>query len=741
MKLTKLLALLLAVVMVVVCFAACAKPNDDKPDDKKEDEKKDDEKKDEEVEPVDITVDPYAEMSHNDVSEVLYEKIFGDFYTAYEAAKAAKSVSERYALMAVAEAKLLAQGVMLPSTANGGNYAISRVAPYTVTTCLWGTDEYRFHQAVIVKGNPITAAERTEMKAKWNELKGTGTYEAWAKEYLTGKGYELNDTYGYTFTSDPTTWDAFNTYLAADSEAIVNTYDGLMEYNIENELVPALATGYTVSEDGLKYTFTIREGAKWVDNQGNEIEDVTAQSFVDGFHHMLDAQGGLEYLVGGIIVNASEYMGGEVTDFAQVGVKALDTYKLEYTLCQPTSYFVTMLAYNVFAPISNAYFLAKGGAYGIEEYNAATEKDTYTYGKTQNDIAYCGPYLVKSFTKENSIVFEANPKYWNKDNINIKKINWRFISGDDPTETYKLMKAGDLAGAGLNDNSIVLAKEEGMFDTYAYVSATDATSFPLFFNIYRRQYANYNDATVAISPLSDLDKIKTNYAMQNKNFRLALTYALDRAKYNATTVGDDLATNSLVNSYTPGNFVFLEEDVTIKINGTDTTFKAGTYYGAIMQAQLNADGCKAKVWDPTLEAGAGSSAGYDGWYNPTAAKEELAKAVATLTAQGFTVDKDHPVYVDLPYYDVSPTYTNRANALKQSMEASLDGIVIVNLVKTGGTNAKNWYNAAYYPDTGDLMNFTISDTSGWGPDYGDPATYLDTMLPQGGGMCKNMGLY
>ena len=131
--------------------------------------------------------------------------------------------------MAIAEAKLLGQGVMLPSSSKGGNYAISRVAPYTITSVLWGNDSDRFHQAVIVKGDPLTPAARDEMKAKWAELKGTGTYEAWAKSYLAGKGYELNDVYTLGYTSDPTTWDALATSQAADAEAIVNTYDGLLE--------------------------------------------------------------------------------------------------------------------------------------------------------------------------------------------------------------------------------------------------------------------------------------------------------------------------------------------------------------------------------------------------------------------------------------------------------------------------------------------------------------------------------
>ena len=138
--------------------------------------------------------------------------------------------------------------------------------------------------------------------------------------------------------------------------------------------------------------------------------------------HMMDSNGDLGYLVEGIIVNATEYMNGEV-DFDEVGVKAVDDYTLQYTLVKDTSFFMTMLGYGVFAPMNRAYYISQGGQFGADYDDSAA---TYTYGKTPDNIAYCGPYLVSSMTAENSIVFSANPTYWNKDNINIQTITWLF---------------------------------------------------------------------------------------------------------------------------------------------------------------------------------------------------------------------------------------------------------------------------------------------------------------------------
>ena len=683
-----------------------------------------------------IDLDKYAGMDYDDASSAIYNDVLGEFYTEYQEAKEETNVSARYAKMALAEAKLLETAVMLPIYSKGGNYAVSRVAPYTIDYTLWGNDMERFHQA-LVASDFITSEDRAEMKAKWAELKGTGTYLDWAKEFLTGKGYTLKDTYTIAYATDPTTWDTLATSRSADSEAIVNTYDGLMEYDVEGSLQPALAESYTVSDDGLTYTFKIRSGATWVDSQGRKVADVTADDFVAGMQHMMDAMGGLEYLVEGVIVNASEYIGGTVTDFSQVGVKAVDDNTLEYTLVAPCSYFVTMLGYGVFAPMSRTYYESMGGKFGAD-YDPSAE--SYLYGKDSNSIAYCGPYLVTNATANSTIVFTANDSYWNKDNINIKTLTWLYNDGSEATKAYNDAVAGTIDGSGLNSSSLELAREDGNFDKYGYIASTDATSYMAFYNIYRSAYANVQDSTKVVSPLTEEQKSLAKAAMANVHFRRAISYAVDRGSYNAQSVGEDLKYTSLRNTYTPGNFVYLEEDVTVDVNGKSTTFKAGTAYGVILQAQLDADGIAIKAYDKNADDGAGSSDGYDGWYNVENAKAELEQAIKDLKDAGITVDASNPIYIDLPYFSASTRWTNMANAYKQSVESTLEGKVIVNLVACA--DADEWQNAGYYTENGAEANYHVYDLSGWGPDYGDPSSYLDTMLPDYAGyMTKCIGIF
>ncbi len=697
--------------------------------------------------------------------ETLYNETLGEFYDLYMKAKEAGNVSERWAMMAVAEAKLMSTGAVSLTYSRGGNFAISRVAGRTITGILYGNDSDRSHQAVVCN-EFIRSEDQAELRSIWNELHGTGTFLQAAKDYLTEKGYTFSDTYGYTYATDPTTFDLFATSQQTDTEPIVQTYDGLMEYDCENVLQPALATEMTMSEDGLKYTFKIREGQVWVDNQGRKVADVTADDWVAGMQHLFDAKGGLQSLLFGVIENAQEYATGETTDFEQVGVKAVDEYTLEYTLAAPCAYFPTMLGYSLFAPLCRDFYESQGGKFGLE-YNAADP--AYNYGKGPENIAYNGPYLMTSYTDHNSIIYKANESYWNPDNVTCKNLVWYYNDGSEATKAYEDAKAGITNGCSLTANILELARTEttdiigedgeplSYFDAYHYNSATDATTFMGFYNLARLGFANFNDTSRMVSPqehgsadvvreamenetgeyTTDVedDAARTHVAMNNQNFRLAMTFALDRGAYNAVQYGEELKYVNLLNTIVPGNFVYLEEEVTIDIDGTSKTFPAATSYGEVMQAALEVFGINAKVWDADL----GSSQGFDGWYDLDQARSYMEAAIEELAAQGVVVDAEHPIEIDYAFAQDVDIFNNQANVFKQCMDTAFEGKVQVNLV--GGSSDDVSY-AAYQPNNGYEMNYDLSHQTGWGPDYGDPATWLDCFLPYGDGyMTTSLGLW
>ncbi len=678
--------------------------------------------------------DPYDVYGdYDDRSQAIYDHALGDYHEAYQAAVAETDVATRYALMAVAEGKLLASAVMLPMTAGGGNYAISRVAPYTGPHALWGNDADRLHSLIVTK-EPITAAHVAQMKQKWAQLKGTGEYEDWVEDFLKEQGYALQNSYRMAYSTDPKTWDALATSRAADAEAIVNTYDGLYEYDCEGTLRPALAQRHEVTQnaDGtVCYTFYLRDGVKWVDSQGRAVAELTADDFVAGFQHMMDAAGGLEYLVEGLIVGAAEYITGQTTDMSKVGVKAVDDHTLTYTLTEDQPYFMTMLGYGVFAPMSRAYYQSKGGRFGTDFDDS---DPSYTYGSSPDTIAYCGPYLVSNATAENTIVFTANPSYWDAEDVSLRTVTWRFNDGKDALKAYQDTLSGTIDGTGLNPSSVEKAKTDGNFDRYAYVSIPNATTYFAFYNLDRQAMSNFNDGGAA-SPKDVAQNMRSKLALRNVHFRRALSFAVDRAAYNAQTAGEALKAVSLRNSFIPGNFVSLPAEATITINGAQKTYPAGTYYGQILQDQLTADGLHIQVWDEKAEHGAGSSDGYDGWYDPETARQELALAKKELGPSA-----DAPIWLDLPYFSGSDAQTNRANAYKQSVERNLGGAVRIRLVPCGDINEA--YYAGYFISMGTEANYDVYDLSGWGPDYGDPQTYLSTLLPgYEGYMTRMLGIF
>lgn len=723
----KLLCLALALAMLL-SLVACGGNNNTPADDQPQDTNT----------PAEDNTTPDAEPAGDgelvpytyDEDEV-YDAALGEFYETYMKAFDATNISERYALMAIAEAKMLGAGVMIPLTSHGGAYVLRHTAPLSATTVMWGNDTDRFHD-IIVTNEMVTVEDWNAMKALWTELRGSGTYHDEVQTWLADHGYTVSDTYNYAYTSDPATWDALASQKQADSRAIIQTCDNLLEYNCENDLMPALAESWEVNADFTEYTFHIRQGVNWVDSQGREIAPVTADDWVAGYQHMVDVNGA-SALTLNLVAGAQDYADGVNPDFTQVGVKAVDENTLVYTLSTPCTYFETYLTYStVGAPMCRSYYESHGGKFGADFDDSAAD---YSYGKDTNNIAYCGPYLVTSHTEKSMIVFSANPAWWNADNLQCKTVNWRYNDGTDATKAYQDFKAGTVTNVTLNAAVIEAAKADGLYDGYNTVSDTDSTSFVGFLNLNRAIFHNDNDETKMVSPQTDEQAARTHVAMNNQNFRLALCLAVDHAGRNAQAVGEELKLVRLRNSYTPGNFMYLKEDVTVDINGTPTSFAAGTAYGKIMQTQLDADGIPVKVWDDAT----GLSDGYDGWYNPSAAKQYLDAAIEELAEYNCDISAENPIYVDLPYLETDETYTNQAQAFKQSVEAATDGMIIVNLV---GGDQEAWYDCGYNMDVGTQSNYDIYDLSGWGPDYGDPSTYLDTMLPDGAGyMAKCIGLY
>lgn len=663
--------------------------------------------------------------------EAIYMNSMGEFYDAYMAAFEAETLSERWALMAIAEAKFLESGVATPMYTAGGCYAMSRVPFRAGGYASWLGDRVYYDQMVITN-EIITTEDYEHITDMWYELAGTGTYTESARAYLEEQGYTFTDTATTTFDRVGTTWDFLSDGDFHDDASFI---DYLYQYNSEGELVPHLATDYDVSEDGLTYTFYIREGVTWVDSQGRQVAELTADDWVAGLQHVVDAGSSSIYNLSGVLEGLDAYLYGETTDFTTVGVKAIDDYTLQYTLTEECPYFMSMIADACFTPMSRSYYLSQGGVFGIAEYDEAIASSSYLYGTDQDHIAYCGPYLCTNVTDKNSINYVANESYWNAENVEIKAVNFIYDDGSDVTREYNDFMNGVGTTLSLDTAQLEIAKSDGSFEQYVHTAPNVTNIFMMWFHENRQTYANVADGACASSK-TDAQKEVSRAALQNQHFRLALAYSIDRASYTAQSLGEDLKYVCLRNSYVPGNFVTLEEDVTVDINGTSQTFEAGTFYGEIVQAQVDADGYPFKVWDEESH----SSDGFDGWYNVENAVAELQLAIEELAAMGYEVSKENPIVLDYPYSAYTEIASNQAFVLETCIEEALNGMVDLALVECQDSteNLNTWFNT----NSGAEYNYDLGGLGGIGADFGDPETYLDGLLPYGDGFAiRKMGLW
>lgn len=663
----------------------------------------------------------------------IFDSALGKYQELHDAAAKIADDSDRYVKYAEAEAELLDSAVIAPYSTQGGAYAITRVAPRTIPYVLYGNDEDRLKSMVAMKdaNKFIKSEERAEMLALWTAAReGGAAYDPAA--YLTSKGYTLADSYTTTFSTAPVTLDILNTSEQSDTEVLVNMEESLVEYDNLGVLRGRLAKSvdgysndfYNVSEDGKTYEFTIRDDAKWYTNTGAEYGAVTAQDFVDGFHHMLDAQAGLEWLFDGVIEGVHEYL-YEGGSFDNVGYKA-DGQKLTIKLCQKENFFITRLVYSCSSPINGTFFKSKGGAFGIEEFAAAKAKPEYVYGlvggNNLGNMLYNSAYHPTQWDVSETtgtIKLEKTEGYYDADKVTMKSLTWVYNNGENMEQLYKDVKAGTYAGLSLSASTGTLkwAKDDGYFDTCKYLTDTTATSYLMALNLNRGTWSLDNGGCA--SKQTEADATAIWKAMQNKNFRKALLHGIDRAALNAITRGEDLASTNIRNIYTAPEFVSLTKEEKIG----NKVFPVGTPYGTLVQYFLDQKGAKIKTAD-----------GQDGWFNPTAAVNYLKAAKQELGADW---PKDG-VKLDIVTYTGAASYVARDNGFKELMENTLGAQgVHINIIEA--TTSNDYYAVGYRASKGSALGMDIFYGSGWGPDYADPSTYLDTMA-EGGYMVKLTGI-
>ena len=525
------------------------------------------------------------------------------------------------------------------------------------------------------------------MKLK-KRLIGAGLTLA-AAVLLTACGKSASDvkTYSSTFGADPTTFNYLLDYSGDNTAVVTNLVDGLLENDNYGNLIPALAEDWSVSKDGLTYTYKLRQDAKWFTADGEEYAPLKAQDFVTGIKYAADNKGQALDLIQNSIKGLDDYVTGANTDFSNVGVKALDDHTVQYTLTRPEPFWNSKTTNSILFPVNEEFLASKGKDFGTLK---------------PDSILYSGPYLLKDFTSKSSIEYVKNPHYYDQEKVTIEKVKLAYFDGSDQDLTIRNFESGAYSSAGVYPNSSNFAKTKEKYKDNIVYSLQDATSWYYNFNVNRGAY-NHTAKT------SDEQRQATQAAVLNKNFRQAINFAIDRTAYSAQSNGEEAAKNTLRNTLVPPTFVQVGD----KTFGETVASKLVNY--GTQWSNMNLEDAQ------------------DGYFNKEKAQAKFAEAKKELEAQGVSF----PIHLDLPVDQVNKTLLSGTNSIKQSIESTLGSEnVVVDVIQL---STDDYTNATAQAPTPADHDYDLN-LDGWSADYQDPSTYLNPFNAEDGFYLKILGL-
>ncbi|MGL4774739.1 MAG: peptide ABC transporter substrate-binding protein [Clostridium sp.] len=332
------------------------------------------------------------------------------------------------------------------------------------------------------------------------------------------------DTIIYNLGEDPKTIDPQLNTASGAGNIILNTFEGLMRMDENNKPKEGIAESYTMSEDGLVYTFKLKQ-TKWSDGK-----ELTANDFKYAWTRALDPKTGAEYASKLYYIKGGEAFNQGKGSAEDLGIKVIDNYTLEVTLENPTAYFLELLAFPTYMPTRQDIIEANGDAW-------ATKPETYIGN---------GPFKLTQWTNKDAIVIEKNENYHNKDVVKLNKVEYKMVA--EATTAYAEFKSGRF---DMIDSIPPAEIENALKEGHAEIFTEFATYFLLL---------NQANNTGSLNP----EAVK---ALNNPKFRKALSVAIDREGIvNNVTKGGQKPATGFVPPGVPGyeNKKYLEANGNIE---------------------------------------------------------------------------------------------------------------------------------------------------------------------------------
>ncbi|MGJ9459084.1 peptide ABC transporter substrate-binding protein [Oceanobacillus sp. CF4.6] len=298
--------------------------------------------------------------------------------------------------------------------------------------------------------------------------------------------------------------------LATDESSFIYlaaTMEGLYRLDKDTQTSEGIAIDHSVSDDGLIWTFNLREDAVWENG-----DPVTAHDFIYAWQRAVNPETGSEYgpyMMNGVIKNATAVSSGEAP-VEDLGVTADGDYTLVVELENPTPYFETLTTFGTFFPLNQAFVEEQGDSF-------ATSADT---------LLANGPYTMSSWeSTSNSWELVKNEDYWDTETVNMDKLTFEVVK--DPQTAVDLYQSGEVDRVDLNSDLV---------DQYStaddYVVSADTFVYFLKFNQ------------------------TTTDALANENIRAAISKAFDKQAMVDTILNNgSIVANGLI----PADFTPMPE--------------------------------------------------------------------------------------------------------------------------------------------------------------------------------------
>ncbi|MGL5296796.1 MAG: peptide ABC transporter substrate-binding protein [Culicoidibacterales bacterium] len=392
-----------------------------------------------------------------------------------------------------------------------------------------------------------------------------------------------------------------------------NVMEGLVRYSQDGkEIEPGMAEKWEISDDQLTYTFHLRD-TEWSNGTA-----VTADDFVFAWNTVADPATAasyasfMTYIDGGTGAGTPDYVG-------PLSVNAVDDKTLEVKLSEPTPFFLSLLTFPTFFPVNEEFYTSVGAD---------------KYGTSPDTLLSNGPFELTTWDRDQQLVFSKNDKYWEADVVEVPSVTFQVV-GDESTR-IQLFETGELTRMGVSGD---------------------------YYDQYKDNENFYTDEDTTIWYLTlNVDNNNTNPIVANKNFRQALSYAIDR----------ELVTSQVYkNGSFPANYIVTKG--LVANDGTD--FRDESFAGK-----------------------------FDSTQNKDKAVELFQKALSETNQDS--------AKIEISFVE-SPRNTRLMEVLQATLQEVLPGLTV---------ELRKLPSASYYDQLA-AGDYQIA-WAGWGPDYADPSTML-----------------